>query len=70
MLKILRRKRKLTQSELAQRVQVSQAYIARLELGQKRNPTLPVLQRLAKALGVTSGAVIEALAGRTTGGRP
>ena len=70
MLKTLRLQRKLTQTQLAKKVQVSQAYLARLERGDKTNPSLSVLKRLAKALGVTSGAVIEALAGRATGGRP
>lgn len=69
MLKTLRLHKKLTQAQLAKRAQVSQPYIARLERGEKWNPRLTVLRRLARALGVTSGAVVEALSGRTTGGR-
>jgi len=64
MLKTLRRDQKLTQAQLAKRAQVSQSYIVRLEQGGKRNPSLTVLRRLAKALGTTTGAVVEALAGQ------
>ncbi|MBX3307719.1 MAG: helix-turn-helix transcriptional regulator [Nitrospira sp.] len=68
MLKTLRLRKKLTQTELAKRARTSQPYIARLERGEKTNPSLTVLRRLAKALGVTTGAVIDALASRTRGG--
>ncbi len=62
MLKSLRLHRKLTQAQLATRARVSQPYIAYLEQGAKRNPSLAVLKRLAKALGTTTAAVIDALA--------
>lgn len=68
MLKALRLRKKLTQTELAKRARTSQPYIARLERGEKTNPSLAVVTRLAKALGTTSGAVIDALASRTKGG--
>lgn len=68
MLKTLRLHKQLTQAQLAKRAQVSQPYIVRLEQGVKRNPSLAVLRRLAKALGTTSGAVIDALSGRRKGG--
>ena len=42
----------MTQRELAGKAKVTPGYIAQLEMGQKRNPSLAVLQRLAKALGV------------------
>jgi transcriptional regulator with XRE-family HTH domain len=42
----------LTQVALSKRAKVTQAYIAKLETGEKKNPSLPVLRRLAKALGV------------------
>jgi transcriptional regulator with XRE-family HTH domain len=38
---------------------VSQAYLAELERGTKKNPSLPVLRRLAKALGVPVTALLE-----------
>ncbi len=68
MLKSLRLHKQLTQAQLAKRTGLSQAYVAYLEQGAKRNPSLTVLKRLAKALGTTSSAIIDALSGRTTGG--
>lgn len=62
MFKTLRLHKQLTQAQLAKRARVSQPYIVYLEQGVKRNPSLAVLTRLARALGTTSGAVIEALA--------
>jgi transcriptional regulator with XRE-family HTH domain len=52
MLKAKREDRGLTQIDLAKLAKVSQAYVASLEAGSKKNPSLAVLQRLAKALGV------------------
>jgi transcriptional regulator with XRE-family HTH domain len=51
-LRELRAERSLTQEELAKRAKVTRAYIAVLETGHKKNPSLEVLKRLAKALGV------------------
>jgi transcriptional regulator with XRE-family HTH domain len=42
----------MTQEELARRAKVSRGYLAAIEAGHKKNPSLGVLQRLAKALGV------------------
>jgi transcriptional regulator with XRE-family HTH domain len=42
----------LTQVVLAKRAKVTQAYIAKLETGEKKNPSLAILQKLARALGV------------------
>lgn len=42
----------MTQRDLARRAKVTPGYIAQLETGMKKNPSLPVLRRLAKALGV------------------
>ncbi|MGX9430197.1 MULTISPECIES: helix-turn-helix domain-containing protein [Bradyrhizobium] len=47
----LRRARKLSQEELADRSQVHQTYLSGVETG-KRNPSLLVLERIAEALGV------------------
>ena len=44
--------------ELAERAGVSQAYIAHLEGGRKRQPALDVLLRLAGALGVAPEALL------------
>jgi len=41
-----------TQEALAKRAKVSRSYLAAIEAGHKRNPSLVILQKLAKALGV------------------
>ena len=50
MIKELRGKR--TQAEIAKEAGVTKNYITMLEAGKRKNPSLPVLRRLAKALGV------------------
>ena len=57
--KQLRARRGLTQAALAQRAKVSQAFIAQLETGVEDNPTLITLRRLAKALKVTVGELVD-----------
>jgi transcriptional regulator with XRE-family HTH domain len=52
MLKQRREEKHLTQAQLAHQVGVSQTYIAKLESGDKKNPTLDLLKNIAKALGV------------------
>ena len=52
MIKRLRKARKFTQEELAKRARVSQPYLSQLEAGEKANPGVSVVRRLAKALGV------------------
>ena len=42
----------MSQRELAAKAAVTQGYVAQLEQGLKKNPSLAVLQRIAKALGV------------------
>jgi transcriptional regulator with XRE-family HTH domain len=42
----------LTQAEVAKRAGVTPFYISLLESGTRRNPSLPVRKRLAKALAV------------------
>ena len=49
-LQALRRARGLTQEELAHRSSVHQTYLSNVE-GGKRNPSIRVLDRIAKALG-------------------
>jgi len=46
----LRRAKKLSQEELAYRAKIHQTYLCGVE-GGKRNPSLLVLDRIAKALG-------------------
>jgi len=48
----LREANGMTQRDLAGKAKVTPGYIAQLEMGQKKNPSLAVLRRLAKALGV------------------
>jgi transcriptional regulator with XRE-family HTH domain len=48
----------LSQTELAKKAHVSRAYVFRLEAGGS-DPTVGVLQRLAKALGVPVTALLE-----------
>jgi len=59
MIKRLRERREWSQPELAKRAKVSQAYLAEIERGTKTNPSLPVLRRLAKALGVPVTELLE-----------
>jgi transcriptional regulator with XRE-family HTH domain len=47
----LRLTRGLTQAELAKRAGLSWIYIAKLEGGDRVSPSLPVLARIARALG-------------------
>ena len=49
----------LTQRDLAAKAKVTPGYIAQLELGTKKNPSLDVLKRLAKALGVPVGELLQ-----------
>ena len=51
-LRALRQQRGWSQAELAKRAKVTDAYVAQLETGKRWNPSLEVLRRLAKALGV------------------
>ena len=48
----LRESRKLTQDQLARRAKNTSGYVAQLELGLRTNPSLDVVRRLARALGV------------------
>jgi DNA-binding XRE family transcriptional regulator len=49
----------LTQEELAKKAGVTQSYIAQLESGLKKNPSLPTLKKLARALGVPVTELLE-----------
>jgi transcriptional regulator with XRE-family HTH domain len=58
-LKGLREEKGLTQIDLAKKARVTQSYVAMLEGGEKQNPSLAILKRLAKALGVPVTALLE-----------
>ena len=47
----------LTQEDLAFKAEISRNYVSLLELGEK-SPTVQVLLRICKALGVKASAVI------------
>ena len=57
-LRLLRERRGLTQEQLAEKSGVSRTYLARLETG-RQDPTLSTLEKLAKALGVKVGRLVE-----------
>jgi transcriptional regulator with XRE-family HTH domain len=52
MLTTLRTAKGWTQARLGKRARVSRGYLADLEAGHRKNPSVAVLRRLAKALGV------------------
>jgi transcriptional regulator with XRE-family HTH domain len=49
----------MTQEDLSRRAKITRSYLAGLERGHRLNPSLPVLKRLAKALGVPVTALLE-----------
>jgi len=57
-LKQIRTRQGFNQTDLAKKVRVTQAYIAMLENG-RENPTLNVLERLAKVLKVSVAELVE-----------
>ena len=59
MLREMREAASLTQRDLAKKARVTQGYIAQLEMGLRKNPSLETLKRLAKALGVPVTALLE-----------
>jgi XRE family transcriptional regulator, master regulator for biofilm formation len=58
-LKTLRNEKGMTQDEVARRAKVTKPYLSQLETGVRKNPSLPVLKRLATALGVPVTALLE-----------
>ena len=54
----LRERKGLTQEELAFKAKVTPGYVAQLELGIRKNPSLDVVRRLARALGVRLGELL------------
>ncbi len=52
MIKGLRESKGLSQTELAKRARIARVYLVLLESGKRKNPSLEILRRLAKALDV------------------
>jgi len=58
-LKALRTSNHMGLRELAKKAKVPPGYLAELEAGKKKNPSLDVLKRLAAALGVPVTELLE-----------
>ena len=58
-LKQLRTARGMTQVDLANKARVTQGYIAQLERGIQKDPSLSALRRLAKALRCKISELVE-----------
>jgi len=60
--RVLREQREakgLSQVELAKKAKVGRTYLVKLESGDKRNPSLEILKRLARALRVPVTELLE-----------
>jgi transcriptional regulator with XRE-family HTH domain len=55
----LREERGITQVVLARNAKIAQPYLTQIEQGKRKNPSLDVLKRLAKALGVPVTELLE-----------
>jgi XRE family transcriptional regulator of biofilm formation len=58
-LKRMREEKGWTQRDLAKQAKVTPGYVAQLEMGIRKNPSLEMLKRLAKALDVPVTALLE-----------
>jgi transcriptional regulator with XRE-family HTH domain len=58
-LRTLRRSKEMGLRELATKARVPPGYLAELEAGKKKNPSLDVLKRLAGAVGVPVTELLE-----------
>ncbi len=57
-LRKLRLKNKLSQGDLAKKLNVDRAYISNIENG-RMNPTLSTLEKIAEALGISSSELLK-----------
>jgi len=57
-LRTVRERRQLSQRALAEQAGVTQVYLHELETGKKANPSLQILEALAKALRVSISELI------------
>lgn len=55
----LRRERDWTQEQLGRRAGLAQAHVSEIERGIRVNPTALVVKKLARALGVPVGELLE-----------
>jgi transcriptional regulator with XRE-family HTH domain len=60
-LRELRKKAELTQVELAKKAKIPRGYLAKLETGYAKNPSLKVLKSLARELDVSISELTELL---------
>jgi len=58
-LRTLRERQDITQEQLARRAKVARSYVAPIESGRKKNPSLDIVKRLARALGVSVGGLLK-----------
>jgi transcriptional regulator with XRE-family HTH domain len=58
-LKRLRENKGLSQAALAKQSGVAQGYISQMEAGEKKNPGIETLKKIAKALGVPVTELLE-----------
>jgi transcriptional regulator with XRE-family HTH domain len=49
----------MTQAELAKKAHLTEGYVSQLLRGKRKNPSLAVLKRLARALGVPVTELLE-----------
>lgn len=57
-LRRLRLKKKLSQGDLSKTLNVNRAYISNIENG-RMNPTLSTLEKIARALGISSSELLK-----------
>ncbi len=58
-IKKARQARGLSQKALADKVQLSRIYIAKLEAGERRAPSLAALERIARVLGMKLSELVD-----------
>jgi transcriptional regulator with XRE-family HTH domain len=58
-LRVLRKKKGLSQERLARLADVANNTVIKIEAGKNQNPTLDTLQKLSKALGVSVDDLIK-----------
>jgi transcriptional regulator with XRE-family HTH domain len=56
---ITRARGDISQGEIARKAKVSTTYLSALEGGERQSPSLPVLRRLADALGVSVADLLK-----------
>ena len=55
----VRRAKDMTQEDLADRANIHRTYLSALERSGSRNPTIRIVDRIAKALEVTPGSLLD-----------